>query len=178
MQTDDKGSDPPVGKKIENGHGTGISGMSLTEVLVVICFLAIVASLAIPSISNVLFSSSYETAQRNNNLLNGAVLAFNQGNWDLILATSSGSDDELAIFDSLRYRNPDVRLAAPGSPYLPPNATFVASSATNTYRARWNGRMFEILPVGTSGTGLDLMKIMGAIQTAPTNTPIPRSTNS
>lgn len=167
-----------MGKKPGNGHKGEISGMSLTEVLVVICFLAIVASLAVPSISNVLFSSSYETAKRNNNLLNGAVLAFNQGNWDLILTASAGSDDELAIFDSLRYRNPDVRLAAPGSPYLPPNATFVASSATNTYRARWNGRMFEILPVGTSGTGLDLMKIMGAIQAPPTGTPIPRNTNS
>jgi type II secretory pathway pseudopilin PulG len=177
MQTDDKGSDPPVWQKIENGRKGGLSGMSLTEVLVVICFLAIVAAVAIPSISNVLFSSSYETAKRNMNLLNGAVLAFNQGNWDLVLTASAGSSDELAIFDSLRYRNPDVRLAAPGSPYLPPNATFVASSTTNTYRARWNGRMFEILPVGTNGTGLDLMKIMGAIQDPPTSTPIPRSTN-
>lgn len=178
MQTDEKGSGPPVRQKIEKGHYSGFSGMSLTEVLVVICFLAIVAALAVPSISHVLFSSSYETANRNMNLLNGAVLAFNQGNWDLVLTTSAGSDDELAIFDSLRYRNPDARLAAPGSPYLPPNATFVATSATNAFRARWNGRMFEILPTGTAGTGLDLMKIMGVIQAAPTNTPIPRSTNS
>jgi hypothetical protein len=106
------------------------------------------------------------------------VIAFNQGNWELVLATSGGSDDEHAIFDSLRYRNPDVRLASPGSPYLPPNATFVASSNTATYRAIWNGRMFEIAPVGSNGTGLDLMKIMGAIQAAPTNTPVQRNTNS
>lgn len=151
--------------------------MSLTEVLVVIAFLAIVASLALPSISNMLFSSSYETAKRNMNLLNGAVIAFNEGNWELVLATSTGSDDELAIFDSLRYRNPDARLAAPGSPYLPPNATFVASSSTSTYRAIWNGRLFKIAPPGSNGTGLDLMKIMGTIQAAPTNTPVPRSTN-
>jgi len=178
MQTAENGSCPPVRKKTIQGRKSGFAGMSLTEVLVVICFLAIVAALAVPSISNVLFSSSLETANRNMNLLNGAVLAFNQSNWDLVLTTSAGSDDELAIFDSLRYRNPDVRLASPGSPYLPPNATFVATSASNTFRARWNGRMFEILPTGTGGTGLDLMKVMGVIQAAPTNTPVPPSTNS
>jgi hypothetical protein len=145
--------------------------------MIVIAFLAIISSLAMPMITNMLHSSSYETAKRNMNLLNGAVIAFNQGNWELVLPTSGGSDDEQAIFDSLRYRNPDVRLASPGSPYLPPNANFVASSSTATYRAIWNGRIFEIAPVGSNGTGLDLMKIMGSIQAAPTNTPVQRSTN-
>ena len=182
MQTDEKGGDPTAWQKIEIVRPGGRAGMSLIEVLVVISFLAIVAALAIPSISNVLFSSSYQTAQRNMNLLNGAVIAYSQSSWGEIntnvFATSSGSDDEAGVFNCLRYRNTNAALAAPGSPYLPPNATFVATSETNTYRARWNGRMFEILPVGTSGTGLDLMKVMGAIQAPPSNDPDPRSTNS
>lgn len=153
----------------------GADGLSLTEVLVVISFLAIIAAVSIPSIIGLVSGSSYETAQRNLNYLNGSVVAFNQSNWELVLATSGGSDDEQSIFDSLRYRaatNP-----APGSPYLPPMATFEASSVTTTYRARWNGRMFEIVIPGTSGTGLDLMKIMGSsIQANPAGTPVPPAT--
>jgi len=150
------------------------AGLSLIEVTVVIAFLAIVAAVAVPVMSNVLKASAAETAKRNMHLLNGAVIAFNQGNWELVLATSSGSDDEQKIFDSLRYRaetNP-----SPGSPYLPPNATFVASSHSATHRAVWNGRLFKIVPVGSNGTGLDLMKIMGVRQAPPTATPVPPAT--
>lgn len=149
-----------------------MEGMSLTEVLVVIAFLAIVAAVSVPSMLGVFSGSNYEAAKRNLNYLNAAVLSFNQSNWELVLAESSGSDDEQAIFDSLRYRaatNP-----APGSPYLPPNAAFVASSSANAYRAKWNGRMFEIVVPGTNGTGLDLMNMMGSsIQSSPANTPVP-----
>ncbi len=159
------------------GHGIGvlrfrIEGLSLTEVLVVIAFLAIVAAISVPNMIGVFSGSSYEAAKRNLNYLNGAVLGFNQSNWELVLAASSGSDDEQRIFDSLRYRAPVN--PAPGSPYLPANAAFVASSSTTDYRAKWNGRMFEIVVPGTNGTGLDLMKIMGSsIQSNPTNTPVP-----
>ena len=146
--------------------------MSLTEVLVVVGFLAIVAAISIPNMLGVFSSSRYETAKRNLNYLNGAVIGFNQANWDLVLATSGGSDDEQKIFDSLRYR--EAVNPAAGSPYLPPTATFVGSSSTNDFRARWNGRMFEIVVPGSNGTGLDLMKIMGSsIQSSPTNTPVP-----
>lgn len=151
------------------------TAFSLTEVIVVIAVIAIMAAIGIPMILNGVSSSSAETAKRNMNLLNGAVIAFNQGNWELVLAASSGSDDEQKIFDSLRYR--DATNPSPGSPYLPPNATFVASSATNTYRAIWNGRMYEFAPPGSNGMGIDLMNIMGAIQPAPTNTPVPPSAN-
>jgi len=100
------------------------------------------------------------------------VVGFDEANWELVLAASSGSDDEQAIFNSLRFRattNP-----SPGSPYLPTTATFVATSDTSTYRAMWNGRMFSIVVPGTNGTGLDLMKIMGSsVQPAPTGTPVP-----
>jgi type II secretory pathway pseudopilin PulG len=147
-------------------------GMSLTEVLIVIGFLAIVAAISIPNMLGVFSSSRYETARRNLNYLNGAVIGFNQANWELVLATSGGSDDEQKIFDSLRYR--EAVNPAAGSPYLPPTATFVESSSTNDYRGKWNGRMFEIVVPGSNGTGLDLMKIMGSsIQSSPANTPVP-----
>ena len=147
-------------------------GLSLIEILVVVAFLAIIATISIPSISNLVSASSYETAKRNLNYLNGAVIGFNNSNWELVLAASSGSDDEQKIFDSLRYR--DATNPASGSPYLPDTATFVASSDTSTYRASWNGRMFGIVVPGTTGAGLDLMKIMGSsVQSAPASTPVP-----
>jgi len=147
-------------------------GLSLTEVLVVIAFLAIVVAISIPNMLGVFTGSSLGSATRNLNYLNGAVIAFNQSNWELVLTTSGGSDDERRIFDSLRYR--DSANPAPGSPYLPPTATFVTSSSTDDYRAKWNGRMFELVAPGTEGTGLDLMEIMGnSVQSAPTNTPVP-----
>ena len=149
-------------------------GFSLTEALVVVAFLAIVAAISVPSISHLITASNYETAKRNLNYLNGAVVGFNEANWELVLAASSGSDDEQAIFNSLRYRG--TTNPSPGSPYLPLNATFVATSDTSTYRAMWNGRMFVIVVPGSNGTGLNLMKIMGSsIQPSPSSTPVPRS---
>jgi type II secretory pathway pseudopilin PulG len=147
----------------------------MVEVVVVIAIIGVMGAIAIPIMSNQLAAASQRTASRNLNLLNGAVIAFNQGNWELVLASDGGSGDELAIFDSLRYR--DAVNPTPGSPYLPPNATFHASSSSSIYRAVWNGRMFELVSIGTAGTGLDLLKIMGDIQAAPTNTPIQPSTN-
>lgn len=147
-------------------------GFSLTEVLVVIAFLAIVAAVSIPQMIGVFTGSTLGSATRNLNYLNGAVIAFNQSNWELVLTSADGSDDEQRIFDSLRYR--DAANPAPGSPYLPSTATFVASDSSDDYRAMWNGRMFELLAPGTEGAGLDLMKIMGnAVQPPPVNAPVP-----
>ncbi len=155
-----------------SGAGRATGGFSLVEVLVVVAFLAVVAAISIPNISNLFTASNSETAERNLNYLNGAVVGFNNSNWELVLAASSGSEDEQKIFDSLRYRDPAT--PAPGSPYLPLNATFVATSDTATYRAVWNGRMFGIVVPVSNGTGLDLMKLMGSsVQSAPTNTPVP-----
>lgn len=145
-----------------------LHGMSLTEVLVVISFLAIVAAISIPSITGLVTGSSYETARRNLNYLNGAVIAFNQANREL--SNSAGSGVEQTIFSYLRYR--DSVNPAPGSPYLPPTATCVASSDTNIYRAQWNGKMFKMLAPGTTGSGLDLLKVMGStISTNSTSNP-------
>ena len=155
------------------GSGRATGGISLVDVMIVVTFLAIVAAICIPSISGVVSSSNYQTAQRNLNYLNGAVISFNESNWELVLAASPDIGDEQAIFNSLCYRasmNP-----SPGSPYLPPTARLVATSDTSTYRAMWNGRMFSIVVPGSNGTGLDLMKIMGSSVQSGSATPVPRS---
>jgi hypothetical protein len=34
-----------------------------------------------------------------------------------------------------------------------------SSSSDQTYRASWNGSVFQLLSKGTAGTGIDLMKL-------------------
>jgi len=149
------------------------SAVSLVELVVVITVLGVMGAVTIPRIINLGPAVSYETAERNLNYLNGAVLSFNQSNWELVLtASAGGTADEEAIFNSLRYRDPTN--PAPGSPYLPSNAQFVASSLNTDYRARWTGRLFEMVPRGSSGTGIDLMQMTGPeSQSTATNTPVP-----
>jgi type II secretory pathway pseudopilin PulG len=148
--------------------------VSLVELLVVITVLAVIAAISLPWVLNMVPASQYGLAERNLNYLNGAVLNFNQSNWELVLTASSGTDDELAIFNSLRYRaasNP-----APGSPYLPDTVKFDVSTNASDYRARWTGRMFELTSPGSSGAGINLLDMIGPPAPASaTNTPVPAS---
>lgn len=151
-------------------------GISLVELLIVIAVIGIMGTMGVMVMRNVLPTSSAATAERNLNFLNGAVVAFNQASWELVLAAASGSSDEQAIFNSLRYR--DEANPSPGSPYLPATTVFVASSSSADYRAVWNGRMFELVMPGTAGVGIDLLKMSGAAAEAfVTSTPVPRQTN-
>jgi len=151
-------------------------GVSLVELLIVIAVIGIMGTMGLILMRNVLPTSSASTAERNLNFLNGAVVAFNQASWELVLTAENGTNDEAAIFNSLRYR--DVANPLPGSPYLPATTVFIVSSNTADYRARWNGRMFAITMPGSSGMGINLLRMSGAApQAFVTNTPVPRQTN-
>lgn len=132
---------------------------SLSELLVVITVIGILAAVGIPMISGLVGSSKHATAEKNLKDLNEAVLKFGQSNWELVLASSSGTSDEIAIFESLQYRNLNEDFAAPGSPYLSPMMNAPTSSSADTYRAFWNGRMYQLLSPGQPGEGIDLMQI-------------------
>lgn len=161
---------------VAGGRNSNCSAVSLPEVLVAVAVIAIMVSIGIPAMRNVIPGTSGQTAERNLNYLNGAVVAFNQAAWELVLTANNGSSDELAIFNSLRYR--DTTNPMPGSPYLPATTLFVVSTNASDYRAQWNGRMFELAMPGTSGVGIDLLKMSGAAaQPFGTNTPVPRQTN-
>ena len=132
---------------------------SLPEILVVITVIGILAAVGIPMISGLVGSSQQSTAEKNLKDLNEAVLKFGQSNWELSLPSSSGTSDEIAIFESLQYRNPNADYAAPGSPYFSPMMAASTSSSTDSYRAFWNGRMYQLLTPGQPGEGIDLMQI-------------------
>jgi len=133
--------------------------MSFAEVIMVLAFLGIMAFISILVIQNVVPASKETTATANLNELNSAIHRFNQSEWELVLTRADGSsEDELAIFRSLQYRHPTR--PAPGSPFLSENLAFFSSNDEETYRAIWNGRQFEMVGPGTSGTGLDLNRMV------------------
>lgn len=131
--------------------------MSLVELLIVIGAIAVLAGLAVPMIRGLLPAASTEVAASNLRLLNRAVIAYNQANKELLRASDEGDTDEIFIFNKLKERDN----AVPGSPFLKENVHLATSSDEESYRASWNGRMFQILTPGTEGAGLDLLKIAG-----------------
>ncbi len=133
----------------------GERGLSLPEIVIVIAVLGVLAAIIVPNISGIFSGSQDATATSNLAVLNQAVLKFNQANWDLVLAADDGSsDDEVAVFRSLQYRATNYF----GSPYLSPNITMMTNNSPTSYRAIWNGRMFQATNAGTT-IGIDLLKM-------------------
>lgn len=117
------------------------------------------AALLIPSFREMLPGSRYSTATANLELLNQSVLRFNQANWELVLTNAAaGTVNEELVARSLQYRGTEAS-ASPGSPYLDPTLSINGTDDASTYRAQWNGRMYQILDAGTAGSGLDLLKM-------------------
>lgn len=147
---------------------------SLVELVVTVAIIGILAFMLIPKLAGLVSGTERGAATRNLDYLNGAVTAFNQAAWELNLAAAADISDERSIYNSLRYR--DSTAPVPGSPFLSDRIALVESSSTNTYRARWTGRRFELLMPGTGGTGLDLLKMQASeAQPAVTSTPVPPS---
>ena len=132
-----------------------LRGFSLVEVIVVITVIGVVSAIALTVITNVRRSAQVETADANLEHLNQAVLRYNHALSEITNAVGEGA----IVFSNLQVRNTNDPI--PGSPFLESNLVFRSSSATNTIRAVWNGRMFEARGLGTNGTGLDLERLQG-----------------
>jgi type II secretory pathway pseudopilin PulG len=148
-------------------------GHSLVEVLLVIVGIGVLSGIAIVSFSGSLEGSSFGTAQRNLNLLNGAVTSFKNTQWEIILSPLPETSDESAVFYTLQFRNPTNPV--PGSPSLPTTMPFAVTSDDEKHRAIWNGRAFQMLTPGAPGAGIDLAALAGNLGTGPptNSTPIP-----
>jgi len=124
--------------------------VSLVELLIVVAVIGVMAAVAIPMM-NVFVPAQSQVAARNLNYLNGAVVCYNQAATEL-----TGNATVPVIVGVLMTRDPSIS----GSPFLPSNLKTNTTSDSSTYRATWTGRMFELLPPGTNGTGVDLLKLM------------------
>jgi len=123
-------------------------GVSLTELLVVIAVLGVLALIALPLITSVPESAREAVARETMERLNRAVNAHRMSAGPL--ATNSGS--ELAILSVLTNRDPKIS----GSPFYSTQESLELSANENLFRFRWNGTYFDILPPGSAGSGLTL----------------------
>lgn len=147
-------------------------GFSLPEIIITVAVIGVLASITLPVVIGVIPSSQASVASRNLNLLNGAVVAFNQNNHELALASDAGTSDEMAVIRSLQFVPPPVPgtslPASAGAPYYEPMANIQVTSDPTRYRAQWNGKVFRLVSPTTAGAGIDLIAIAGRAASAPT----------
>lgn len=131
---------------------------SLVEIVVTVAVIGIVASIAIPIYSNVTERSQIAVAEDHVELLNRALGNFSQACWKIpTAADNNATTDEFLVLRSLQYtfvQSASDPIGKPGSPYFSPNYNPTASSSTEEYRIRWNGRNFEVIPPGQAGSGI------------------------
>ncbi len=126
------------------------AGFTLAELLITIAIIGILAGIGIANISNVLPSARRETGIDTANLLNRAVLHYNQVNSEITIPSAGDTSDETSVLALLQTRNP----AAPGSPYIPPEFSCTPSTSTDSVRFYWTGKFFKTIPEGTAGIGI------------------------
>lgn len=133
------------------------AALSLVEVLVVVAIITVIAGFAITSLTGGREAASASVAKGNLNLLNGAVTKMNNAGMEIVLSPDPDASDEAQVFTTLQAR--DTNNPIPGSPFLPADLQFEATSDTDRNRGMWNGRFFQLVPEGTPGTGIDLQKM-------------------
>ena len=130
------------------------AAFSLTELIITIAVIGVVASVAVVTYGNVMERSRRAVATDHLEQLNRAVANFSHACWKFPTAAVPGdTTDEYAVLRSLQWKFPAAQLKL-GSPYFDPKYDPVASSNATEYRLRWNGRSFELIDRGQNGTGL------------------------
>jgi prepilin-type N-terminal cleavage/methylation domain-containing protein len=131
------------------------SGFSMSELVIVISIMGVLASVAVPTFSQFLGASKDALAATRQETLNQAVYRFAQQNYELVFGSNDSSvSDELVVLRTLQYRDPNINRAMVGSPYYDPRYNPVSSSDNTQYRLRWTGKIFDLLMPGENGTGL------------------------
>jgi prepilin-type N-terminal cleavage/methylation domain-containing protein len=131
------------------------SGFSMSEMVIVISILGVLAGVALISMTGAYGAAEDTLAANRLETLNRALYQFSQQNYELVFnPRAESATDEMFVLRTLEYRNPDTNKAKIGSPYVTPCYNPTTSSVPEDFRIRWNGRMFELLRPGQSGTGL------------------------
>ncbi|MES2595432.1 MAG: type II secretion system protein [Verrucomicrobiota bacterium] len=131
------------------------AGFSMSEIVVSISILGILATVVILNLGSNYESIKQTLAQEKAEMLNRGLgeRAASHKEYTESAATGASWDESLLLL-TLQYRDPDDSQADLNSPYIDPRYRPKTSSSTNAYRLQWNGRRFEVLRPGTTGSGL------------------------
>jgi type II secretory pathway pseudopilin PulG len=126
-------------------------GFSMVEMVTIVAIIGVIASIFIPSLSGMSTNSRTVLAQKRQELLNTSLnqMAMSGRQVPNSPQLTSSRDEELVVM-TLQIRNENLV----GSPFLTPNYTPKGSSDPTTYRLRFTGHRFELLPPPQAGTGL------------------------
>lgn len=139
----------------------------MSELVITISILGVLAGVVIISMQGAFGASKEALATSRVEMLNSALHTWSTANREMtFLRRDDSTSDELIVLRDLQYRNPNEALASIGSPYVPPEYNPDNSSSDQDFRIRWNGRCFELLRPGETGTGL-LMVFDGSDFTEP-----------
>lgn len=127
----------------------------MSEIVVTIAVLAILATIVILSLGSNYESIRLTLAQEKVEMLNRGLgeRAVSLKEYTESPAPAATWDESLLLL-TLQYRNPDDDAADLNSPYIDPRYRPKLSSSDKDYRLQWNGRRFELLRPGTAGSGL------------------------
>lgn len=133
----------------------GAFGYSLSELILVISGLGVLAGVAISQFSGLNSSAQRAGAFEKMEMLNHALEAYATSVAEISSAQvpvrTDGADEQIVLL-YLQFRDPSRPTV--GAPYLETRYRPPTSSNSSDYRLQWAGGMFRLLEPGQSGTGL------------------------
>ena len=133
-------------------------GYSLTEMIMVISAIGILASIVLPQFGDIFNGSREVGAREKLEMLNKGVKDHQHAspdNLENLLPVPNATWDEMRILLQLQYRSPDT--PAVGAPYVTTRFRPAVSSNTADYRMEWTGTVFKLLTPGQSGAGIKVV---------------------
>lgn len=136
----------------------GCGGFSMSEIVVTISIIAILATIVMVNMGSSFESARASLARERVEMLNNALHSWAMARNEMTFNRLDGSTaDEMKVLRDLQYRHPDDDLADLNSPYIAPEYNPPTSSNTQHYRIRWNSRRYELLAPGTIGSGIQMI---------------------
>jgi prepilin-type N-terminal cleavage/methylation domain-containing protein len=130
-------------------------GFSMTEMVVTISVIGVLAGIAITQIGGALESSKVAAANEKLEMVNQGLHAYASAVKSLTngdMAVRADANDEIQVLLTLQYRDPNNPV--PGSPFVDEHYRPSTSSNSADYRLQWAGGLFRLLTPGQSGAGL------------------------
>ena len=142
----------------QNAGRPGRDGFSMTEMVIAISVIGVLAGIVIPGLTSTLSGSKETMAIEKLETLNQALNAYGHAYKEYTYTPNNSSGtDELTVLLDLQYRNPNEAKALTGSPFVRTNYRPGTSSDSSDYRIVWTGMRFKLLRPGDTGTGIKVV---------------------